>query len=246
MVDPEDTIYPGGFAKLMKFLERRQRPFHDAADVLPPRDVDLLALHTAPMPAPTEKYDDIPRYNARRKWLELQKEFEGQPQLLHLHAMLIAMSRRNDPPGDAMPLFFRIWDEHGALMAQALTVRWLISTATTFADCGRTADQRALGMGVSTLFDLVKLHDSERRSMGLAGDTPGLFVRRPKRPPLGFGMAPYAFVNGDVDKVMLARLWQLAERDGTIRPLAMRMLRIAMTDRRSIFGRLQALKDDQT
>jgi hypothetical protein len=44
---------------------------------------------------------------------------------------------------------------------------------------------------------------------------------------------------------MLARLWQLAERDATIRPLGMRMLRIVMQDRRSIFARIQAQKSRQ-
>lgn len=243
MAGPEGTIYPGGFAKLMTFLERRQRPFHDAASVLPAADIDLNTLRESATPAPDQNYNDIPRYNVRRKWLELQREFQGQPQILHLHAMLIAMSRRTDPPAHALPLFFRIWDEQGPWMADTLNTRWLISTATTFADCGRTPDQRALGMGLTTLFDLVKLHDSERRASGLQGDTPARFVRRAKRPDLGWDMAPYSFAKGDADKVMLARFWQLAERDSTIRPLAIRMLRLAITDPRSIFGRLQALKD---
>jgi len=242
VIDPGDVIYPGGFARLMRFLERRQRPFVDAATVVPPADVDLAALHAQIVPPPQGCIDDLPRFSVERKWLELQQEFEGGSELFRLHAMLIAISRRNDPPPGALPLFFRIWDEQGPVMARELPVRWLISTATTFADCGQNADQRALGMGLSTLFDLVKLHDSERRRAGLSGDAVQPAAPGAERPPLGFDMNPYSFARGDVDRVMIARLWQLAERDRTIRPLAMRMLGIVMTDRHSIFARAQSLK----
>lgn len=242
MIDLENTLYPGGFRKLMKFLERRQRSFHEGGDVLPARDVDLAVLHATTVPAPTCAPDDLPRYTAQRKWQELQAEFEGQSELFRLHAMVIAMSRRTDPPPDALLLFFRIWAEQGALMARELPTRWLISAATTFADCGQNSDQRALGMGLSLLFDLIKLHDSERRNAGQAGETPSRFVHPKDRPPLAFDMAPYSFEKGDLDKVMLARLWQLAERDSTIAPLAVAMLRMVMSDTRSIFARAQSLK----
>lgn len=238
----EKTLYRGGYAKLMKYLDRRQRPFHDADKILPPRDVNLRALYRTKVPKATQVYDDLPRYDAQRKWLELQVEFEGQSELFRLHAMVIAMSRRTDPPPDALPLFFRIWSEQGALMAKKLPTRWLISAATTFADVGETADQRALGMGLSLLFDLIKLHDSERRNAGFAGETPAPFVRPKDRPPLAFDMAAYSFEKGDLDKVMLARLWQLSERDATIAPLAVEMLRLVMSDQRSIFARAQTLK----
>ncbi|WP_299591687.1 hypothetical protein [uncultured Tateyamaria sp.] len=238
----DTSIYHGGYAGLMKFLEKRQRPFQNAANLVPPADTDLKALWDTKVPATTLEFSDTPRHDVRRKYLELQMEFEGAPQILHLHALLIAMSRRDSPPADAMPLFFRMWREEGQALAMALNVRWLISTATTFADCGETGDQRALGMGLSTLFDLVKLHDSERRSTGKPGHEKAKFVRYKRRPPLGLGMPPYSIENGDVDRVLLARLWQLSERDTTIRPLAVRMLRLIMEDEATIFARMQAYK----
>ena len=131
-------------------------------------------------------------------------------------------------------------------MARDLSVRWLISTATTFADCGETGDQRALGMGLSTLFDTIKLHDSERRAAGLAGDALSPQVPRPQRAPLAFDMWPYAMARGDLDKVLLARLWALAERDATMRPLGMRMLRLVMSDPRSVFARIQRFKSENS
>mgnify|MGYP001546821549 FL=1 len=56
------------------------------------------------------------------------------------------------------------------------------------------------------------------------------------------GMRPYSLRNGDLDRIMLARFWKLCERDATIRPLGMRMLWKVMTDKRTIFGRVQNYK----
>lgn len=238
-------IYPGGFYKLMRELERRRRPFLDVEAVLPTPDVDLAKLIQQPVP-PTDKVPtDYPKYTALPKWVELQAEFEGQPELYRLHAMLIAISRRRDPPAQAMALFFRIWNETGADLARALPVRWLISTATTFADCGETGVQRALGMGLSTLFDLVKLHESERRLSGLASDLPFDRIPETDRPDMPFGIHPVSLRHGDLDRVMLARLWRLCEEDETIAPLGMRMLWIAMRDHRTVFGRVQKLKTER-
>lgn len=242
MSSGDGPIYPGGFGKLMTFLERRQRPFLGAADFLPAPDVDLAALWDAEVFAPTDDPDRFLNVDIHRKSLDLQNEFQGQPQLLHLHAVLIAILRRADPPEDAVQLFLRIWREEGERIAKALRVRWLISTATTFADWGETGDQRALGMGLSLLFDMIKLHDTERRATGIAGDTPSPLVPTKGVPPLAFRMAPYSIQNGDLDKIVLARLWKLANRDATIKPLAVRMLRLVMSDQRTVFARMQAYK----
>ncbi|WP_370401759.1 hypothetical protein [Sulfitobacter sp. JB4-11] len=241
MSDTPD-LYPGGFAKLMKALETRQRRFDGIEAVLPPPDVDLAPMFNQPTAAPAQPYKDITRYTAARKWAQLQGTFEGQPRILHLHAMLIAISRRDDPPADALTLFFRIWDEHGDRLAPMLTVRWMISTATTFSDIGRTGDQRACGMALSILFDSIKLHDSERRLSGQPGRRPFRAMKARKRFPVAFGMPPYSYKGGDLDQIMLARIWQLCERDSTIRPLGMAMLNMVMTDPRSIFARVQELK----
>ena len=235
-------IYSGGYAKLMKFLEKRQSPMENVTDLIPPGNIDLDALWLRTVPDTDMKYSDTPRFDVRRKKLELQQEFTGQPELLLLHALLIAISRRKDPPAEALALFFRIWREQGKRLADELSVRWLISTATTFADCGENGDQRALGMGLSTMFDLIKLHDSERRCTGKPGDEKMKFVRNLRRPPLGLEMPPYSIEKGDLDKVMLARFWDLAERDRTIAPLAMRMLFMVMHDRATIFARMQSYK----
>lgn len=235
-------LYPGGFAKLMKMLEKRQRRFDDIDGILPAADIDLAALFDTPTEPPAMPHSEVVRYTAARKWVQLQTEFAGQPQILHLHAMLIAISRRDDPPAAALDLFFRIWDEHGDRLAPLLSVRWLISTATTFSDVGRTGDQRACGMALSILFDTIKLHDSERRLSGQPGRRPFRPMKARKKFPVAFGMPPYSFKGGDLDEIMIARIWQLCERDRTIRPLGVTMLRLVMTDPRSIFARVRELK----
>ncbi len=241
-MDEPANLYIGGFAGLLKRQEKRQRRFLNIEEVLPPADIDLAALFDRITPAPPQHFEDALRYSALRKRLELQIQFEGQPEILHLHALLIAISRRDDMPPLAERLFFRIWEELGARLVPLLTTRWLISSATTFSDIGRTGDQRALGMGLSILFDMIKLSDSERRLSGKPGRSP--FVTSPdgKNFPLAFDLYPYAYRGGDLDKVMLARLWQLGERDITIRPLAFAMLKKVMTDPRSIFARTQEIK----
>ncbi len=241
MVGP-DEIYKGGFAGPLRRQEKRQRHFDGVEGILPTGDVELAPLFDTPVAPPPRPFEGAARFSAERKWLELQGEFQGQPEILHLHAMLIAISRCNDPPEAAIQLFHRIWAEQGAALVKLLTPRWMISTATSFADIGLTGDQRACGMGLSVLFDMIKLHDSERRISGQPGRTPFRPSEKRKRFPVAFGMAPYSFKGGDLDKIMLARLWQLCERDTTIRPLGFAMLRLLMREPRSIFGRVQTLK----
>jgi len=241
VIDKEE-IHQGGFYKLLRELDRRQQPFLDVALVLPPADVDLDGLYRDRVPTTTKRVEDCPKYSAEAKWVELQVEFEGQSALYLVHAMMIAILRRRNPPQVALELFFRIWAEKGQELAANLSTRWLISAATTFADCGQNGDQRALGMGLSTLFDLIKLHDSERRITGQPGNTPFRRKKDVRRATMPMRMKPYSLRTGDLDRVMLGRLWQLCERDATIKPLGMRMLWMVMTDRRTIFGRVEKFK----
>ena len=43
-MDITDTVYPGGFYSLMRFLEEKEVPYDDPLAVLPPVDVDLAGL----------------------------------------------------------------------------------------------------------------------------------------------------------------------------------------------------------
>lgn len=236
--------YHGGFYALMKRLEKRETPFDDPLSVLPPVDTDLDALKTSLITSAPDT-TDMPegRLIAQRKRALFWAEFLGKPELLALHALCIAILRRRSAPKEARQLFLRMWAEHGAYLAEELPVRWLISAATTFADHGETIDQRLGGQGLMMLFDLIKLHDSERRQSGRK-NSDGFPRKRggPTPDALGFDLAPYSLATGDLDKNLLARLWRYSENDPVLQPLGFRMLRMVMQEPRSIFGRIQRYK----
>jgi len=241
-METENEIYPGGFYGLLRAHEKKQRPFDDVQSALPIVDVEFGLLKAKQVVAPEQMPEDLPKYGIAAKAAQLQLEHVGKSELLLLHALLIAILRRRDPPADATSLFLRLWREEGQYLAAELDIRWKISAATTFADHGETGDQRALGMGLSILFDMIKIHESERRLSGQSGRKPFKRNRAERLPSLAFGMRSYSFKRGDLDRNMLARLWALSEQDTVINPLARAMLREVMQERRSIFGRLQRLK----
>lgn len=239
----DNEIYPGGFDRLLGQAYLRQRPFDDPLDALPPAEVDLDALAETTI-GDTHFYSgDMQRYDALRKYQSILGEFRGQSELFAVHAMSIAMLRRSDPPDLAKEMFHRIWREKGRFMARNLSVRWMISAAATFADHGETAAQCTGGMGLYMLFDMIKLHDSERRLSTRRNSRAFENNKdRPFRDSLAFDMDPYSLTHGDLDRNMLARLWGLCEEDETLRPLGLRMLEMVMTDNRSIFARVQSFK----
>ena len=239
-MDLDNTIYPGNFYGLLSFLERKETPYENIEDVLPPPDCDLDAMAATVIQAPPLPEHKFSRRDAAGKFHALQVEFDGCCELWAVHALMISILRRRDPPDAVRQLFLRIWREQGQQLADELPVRWLISAATTFADHGDTIEQRTGGMGLSMLFDLIKLHDSERRVSGQPNYKAFPRLRKKfNKHPLAFNMVGYSLPKGDLDKIMLARLWRLAERDDTLQPLGFRMLRMVMTDKRSVFARVQ-------
>lgn len=236
-----DEIYPGGFHALMRHRNSKRRPFSRVEEVLPQRDVDLAVLASRIVTPPEDTYHDYEKRDFHAKRANLQPEFVGQSELALLHALTIASLRRRDSPEVAAVLFLRIWEEHGADLVQTLSVRWQISAATTFADHGANMTQRSLGMGLSVMFDMIKLHDTERRLSGQPGRRPFRRKRGRELDGMPFGLDAYSFRSGDLDRNMLARFWELSEEDATIAPLARSMLRLAITDRRTIFARARRI-----
>lgn len=244
-MDLDDENYPGGFYALLRRQDKRETPFGDPLSVLPAADCDLevLARQLVTDAADTAQMPEKRSFAMRKRAL-LRAEFLGQPELWAVHAMCISILRRRSPPPQAQQLFLRIWAEQGSSLAAELPVRWLISAATTFGDHGSTINQRLGGQGLSMLFDLIKLHDSERRQSGRRNSDGFPRTRGgPKPDGLAFEMEPYSLPSGDLDMNMLARLWRLAEDDPVLQPLGVRMLRMVMTDKRSIFARIQRYKD---
>ncbi|WP_120501275.1 hypothetical protein [Roseovarius sp. EL26] len=241
-MDIAKEIYRGGFYSLGQHHEKKQHPVTGVEHVIPEPDVDLRSLMQEMVPPSPEVDVEYDKYDIRAKLITLQKQFVDQSKLLLLHAVLIAILRKRDPHEHAVVLFQRLWNEHGEFLAKKLNIRWKISASTTFADHGVNFEQRSLGMGLSILFDSIKMHDCERRRSGQSGDQPFNLNKQVTRPSLAFDMGDYSFSKGDIDRNMLARLWVLAERDIVIFPLARAMLFEIMTDDRSIFARLQKLK----
>ncbi|MEL6959296.1 MAG: hypothetical protein AAGL89_10135 [Pseudomonadota bacterium] len=243
-MDIADEIYPGGFFALLKRFETKRTPFRSAQDVLLSPDDPLAPLKTMrPPPHPSQMDKPFGHRSLEECVNALLHEFESSNVLHFYHAFCIANLRRDGCPDEARALFFRIWREEGRWLSETLSVRWLISAATTFADHGQTGDQRALGMGLSVLFDLIKLHDTERSMSGQPNDAPFPKIAMTDRPALAFDLHPYSLKNGDLDRNMLSRLWALAENEPLMFPLARRMLGLVMTDKRTIFARVQRLKN---
>ena len=237
-----DDVYIGGALPLQQRFEKSRRPLKNPLSYLPAVDCDLEALALKVVPAPKVHFETLKRASIERRHAEFQGEFEGRSEILHLHSMLVTMLRRNDPPPEALQLFLRLWKEKGEFLADELSVRWKVSAATTFGDCGETMEQRALGMGLSVLFDCIKLHESERRLSGQRSELPFPSVPRKDRHAIAFDVRPYSISSGDMDRNMVARLSLLAKRDETIYPLAYSMLSEIMTDQRTVFARLQKLR----
>lgn len=237
-----DNVYLGGALPLQERFERSRRPLENPKRYLPAADCDLDALASNIVPAPEVEYETLKRASIERRFAEFQGEFEGRSELLSLHSMLVAMLRRNDPPPEALTLFFRLWKEKGDFLCNELSMRWKVSAATTFGDCGETLEQRAVGMGLSILFDSIKLHESERRLSGQRSEVPFPTAKRKQRHAIAFDVQPYSVSRGDMDRNMLARLSLMARKDETIYPLAYSMLSEIMNDQRTVFARLQKLR----
>ncbi|MDP5215753.1 glycosyltransferase family 2 protein [Ruegeria sp. 2205SS24-7] len=235
----DEAIYPDGFVSLLQTFERKLVPYQGGEAVLPDPDVDLDQLHRDSVQAPVLPSSFDHRHEAARKYQIILQEFDGSSTLWAVHAMCIAVLRRHDPPDAVRRLFLRIWREKGDQLVQELPIRWMMSAATTFADQGETPEQRAGGMGLSVLFDMIKLHDSERRVSGWRNDM--AFPRRDGglRHELAFGMEGYSLVSGDLDRNMLARLWRLAEADDALRPLGLHLLGRVVSDPNTVFARVR-------
>lgn len=147
-MDERRDLYSGGFYALLKKFEKAQKRYTDPLAYLPAVDCDLDVLLSQIVPAPDAAPETQRKATIKRKHLEFQKEFQGRSALLYVHAILIANLRRKSPPPEMLDLFLRIWQEKGSWLVKELNIRWRISAATTFDDCGVTMEQRALGMGL--------------------------------------------------------------------------------------------------
>ncbi|WP_245216253.1 glycosyltransferase family 2 protein [Sagittula salina] len=158
--------------------------------------------------------------------------------------MLIAHLRKRSFPEHAPMLFARLWAEQADHLLAHLDPRWLVSAVTTFGDHGVTETQRGIGLALSTLFNMMKLYETERLYSGLRPDQPHPSGRR-QNASLPLDMDPFALVGGGLDVNTLARLWQESEGDAAIAPLAHNLLTRLHEDPRALFHRLTLMRAEK-
>lgn len=171
----------------------------------------------------------------------LARAFAGQPQLLLLNAKLIALLRRAQPHRHLPLLFHRLWrQKHGVLVAE-LSPRWLIASAQTMADFGETEAQRRTAAELSVLFSMIKLYESERLFSGRDPDV--IFPPGRARARIALDLDTFAIGGGDLDRVVITRIWRAADGDPVARSLARRLLGDILAEERAIFRRLRRMRN---
>ena len=203
---------------------------------------DMPTAHdlSAPVIAPDGAAEDAAFDDFAARSRNLARAFAGRPRLHLVHAQCVTLLRRRDPPEGTAALFHRLWTDHGDALAADLPLRWLISAATTFADHGPTAAERQAGEGLSTLFAMLKLAETERLFSGYAPETP--FRPGRSQSPLPMEMQPFAIHGGDLDRTLLTRIWRAGTSAPATDALTRRLLSDLMDEPRGLFARLAAMR----
>ncbi len=236
--------YKGGINALLAQYEGRRDSFSYAeGEGLPPLDVDLTAMASCIVPDPNDVTGETRPFRSsyHRKRFQLREELQGLSELSYLNGMLIAHLRKRDVPDHAPALFVRLWAEHSGQLLQELDQRWLVSAITTFGDHGANTSQRATGLAMTALFGAMKLYESERLYSGLTPNQPFALTGK-VRAKLPLDMDSYSISGGGLDVNLIARLWQEAQGDATIAPLAHHLIELMIHDERTLFRRLQVMK----
>jgi len=236
----DNPAYPSGFNGILDQMNARRAPLGFASgEALPPLDCDLTAMARKIVPKPGPKPAKASDH-ARKSW-EIARELSGQNALLHLNALLIAHLRKQSQPVHTAKLFLRLWSEQSDLLLREMDLRWKVSSLATFGDHGETIAQRSAGLGLATLFGTMKLYESERLFSGREPERPFTLDGRASA-ALPLDMNAFSLVDGGLDVNMLGRLWEEADQDAVIRPLAHDMLRRLIDDPRTVFRRLHRLR----
>ncbi len=217
--------------------EDAERPFVRFGDHVPSADLDISNAMTEPVIAPdgppeTGAFDDFVI-----KGRNLARSFAGKPDLHLVNAKLITLLRRRDPPPHASGLFAAIWDQKHEELARTLPMRWIISAAMTLEVHGSSEVLRRTATSIGLLCNLMKLYESERHAFG--GEETGKFRPFTSDPALPLDMSGYAIVRGDLDRVLITRIWQSGQSDPAARSLLERVIPALLEDQRGVFNRLQ-------
>ncbi len=237
---PPNPAYPTGLTGILKQMNARRTPLSFAkGEALPPLDCDLDKLAKTRVELPEDDTRKLSEH--ARKSRDIARELTGQNALLHLNALLIAHLRKRSQPAHTADLFLRLWTEQSDLLLREMDLRWKVSSLTTFGDHGRTPAQRSTGLALSTLFGAMKLYESERLYSSREAVRPFTLDGRASG-PLPLEMNAYTLADGGLDVNMIGRLWEEAEADAVIKPLAQDMLHRLIDDPRTVFRRLHRMR----
>lgn len=123
---------------------------------------DLQQLKNTLIPDDETVYTHGANKNIEQHLKNLRAEFAGASELLHYHASLIVMIRREYKVKPNFIRFEQLWTQEQGYLLQHLNTRWLVSAADTFADHAKEPLARALALNAAILFNTIKMQETER------------------------------------------------------------------------------------
>lgn len=147
--------------RLLSFNQHRKRfgAGKAAREIL---DKDLITLKNTAIEGEKPAYTHGADKNVDNHLKNLRSEFAGASELLHYHASLIVMIRREYKIQRNFTRFEQLWAQEQDYLLEHLNIRWLVSAADTFADHSSDPVARALALNVAILFNTVKMQETER------------------------------------------------------------------------------------
>lgn len=145
------------------YFSDQEATIKNAENVLPASNINLTSFSKSTITGKRQKSWPGRDRDLNKHFHKLQPEFCGSSWLAFLLVCCIVTIRKTDGSGPGLTLFHRILSEHTEQVCTELNSRWLISVCDTFADCGVSDTQRALGLSGSLLANTVKLYETERK-----------------------------------------------------------------------------------
>ncbi|SFI57663.1 hypothetical protein [Celeribacter neptunius] len=240
-----DSTYPQGYDAITAQLEAERVAFVDLDGNLPDPEMDFAPLKTRILPprGDCELRKPAPeRYRENVEWMAYR--LANQPELFHLTAVLIMLSRRRPFDPQMQRLWHRLWDEEAEFLTKLLSPRWKISALRTFGDFGRTEAERRLGRDMFLVTGMMKLADSERNFSGLSAAEHFPLGKR-KNDAVSLGLEPYSVSGGDLDIHIIHHLHEsVTALDGTgAGLLGQSLLDEINASPRTVFRRLMVIRD---
>jgi len=175
----------------------------------------------------------------------LRKEFAGQSELVHYHASLIVMIRREVELDETLKLFFALWESECEFLLASMDSRWLVSAADTFADFHDDANERLYGLMASTVSCTVKLYETERHYAGgrISEEQLAGINLQQERVALWDGMSGFAVGTDDTLRNMMwrhERVKAKGDKEYLMQRLFMELFKRMHCDQ-TVYGRLQQM-----